>query len=111
MHDIAFIPISALHGDNVVERSEAMPWYGGLALLEHLETVEVAADRNLSELRFPVQYVIRDGESDYRGYAGQVAGGVLRPGDEVLVLPAERVSTDRVDRHPRRAARRGRSRR
>ena len=93
VHDTAFVPISALRGDNVVERSEAMPWYGGLALLEHLETVEVEADRNLSELRFPVQYVIRDGESDYRGYAGQVAGGVLRPGDEVLVLPSERAST------------------
>jgi bifunctional enzyme CysN/CysC len=93
VRDTAFVPISALRGDNVVERSEAMPWYGGLALLEHLETVEIEADRNLSELRFPVQYVIRDGESDYRGYAGQVAGGVLRPGDEVLVLPSERVST------------------
>jgi len=93
VHDTAFVPISALLGDNVVERSEAMPWYGGLALLEHLESVEVQADRNLSELRFPVQYVIRDGESDYRGYAGQVAGGVLRPGDEVLVLPSERITT------------------
>ena len=93
VRDTAFVPISALRGDNVVDRSEAMPWYGGLALLEHLETVEVEADRNLSELRFPVQYVIRDGDSDYRGYAGQVAGGVLRPGDEVLVLPSERVST------------------
>jgi bifunctional enzyme CysN/CysC len=93
VHDTAFVPISALRGDNVVERSEAMPWYGGLALLEHLETVEVQADRNLSELRFPVQYVIRDGESDYRGYAGQVAGGILRPGDEVLVLPSERQTT------------------
>jgi bifunctional enzyme CysN/CysC len=93
VRDTAFVPISALRGDNVVERSDAMPWYGGLPLLEHLETVEVEADRNLDELRFPVQYVIRDGESDYRGYAGQVAGGVLRPGDEVLVLPSERVST------------------
>src|SRR5512132_2130279 len=62
-------------------------------LREHLETVAIEADRNLDELRFPVQYVIRDGESDYRGYAGQVAGGVLRPGDEVLVLPSERVTT------------------
>ena len=93
VRDTAFVPISALRGDNVVERSEAMPWYGGLPLLEHLETVEVEADRNLTELRFPVQYVIRDGASDYRGYAGQVAGGVLRPGDEVLVLPSERAST------------------
>jgi sulfate adenylyltransferase large subunit len=91
--DTAFVPLSALRGDNVVERSTAMPWYGGLPLLEHLETVEIEADRNLDELRFPVQYVIRDAESDYRGYAGQMAGGVLRPGDEVLVLPSERVTT------------------
>ena len=93
VRDTAFVPISALRGDNVVEPSEAMPWYGGLALLEYLETVEIEADRNLDELRFPVQYVIREGASDYRGYAGQVAGGVLRPGDEVLVLPSERVTT------------------
>jgi sulfate adenylyltransferase subunit 1 len=93
VRDTAFVPISALRGDNVVEPSEAMPWYGGLPLLEYLETVEIEADRNLDELRFPVQYVIRDGASDYRGYAGQVAGGVLRPGDEVLVLPSERVTT------------------
>src|SRR4029453_8341443 len=64
-----------------------------LGPLEHLETVEVQAGRNLEELRFPVQYVIRDGDSDYRGYAGQLAGGVLRPGDEVLVLPSERATT------------------
>ncbi len=93
VRDIAYVPLSALRGDNVVERSDAMPWYGGLPLLEHLETVAIEADRNLDELRFPVQYVIRDGESDYRGYAGQVGGGVLRPGDEVLVLPSERVTT------------------
>jgi bifunctional enzyme CysN/CysC len=93
VRDTAFVPISALRGDNVVKRSGAMPWYGGVALLEHLETVEIEADRNLDELRFPVQYVIRDGASDYRGYAGQLAGGVLRPGDEVLVLPSERVTT------------------
>jgi bifunctional enzyme CysN/CysC len=65
-----------------------MGWYGGLPLLEHLETVEVAADRNLDELRFPVQYVIRDHRTDYRGYAGRIASGVVRPGDEVLVLPS-----------------------
>jgi bifunctional enzyme CysN/CysC len=91
--DVAYIPMSALHGDNVVDRSEAMPWYGGLALLDHLETVQVAADRNLDELRFPVQYVIRDHDSDYRGYAGQLAGGIVRPGDEVLVLPYGRTTT------------------
>ena len=91
--DVAYVPLSALRGDNVVERSDAMPWYGGLALLEHLESIEIESDRNFDELRLPVQYVIRDGASDYRGYAGQVAGGVLRPGDEVLVLPSERVTT------------------
>ncbi|HEY7621273.1 MAG TPA: GTP-binding protein [Solirubrobacteraceae bacterium] len=93
VRDVAYVPLSALRGDNVVERSEAMPWYGGLPLLEHLETVSIEADRDLDELRFPVQYVIRDGESDYRGYAGQLAGGVLKPGDEVLVLPSGRVTT------------------
>jgi sulfate adenylyltransferase large subunit len=93
VRDVAYVPISALRGDNVVERSEAMAWYGGLPLLEHLETVAIEADRNLDELRFPVQYVVRDGASDYRGYAGQVAGGVLRAGEEVLVLPSERRTT------------------
>jgi bifunctional enzyme CysN/CysC len=91
--DVAFIPISALQGDNVVDRSAAMGWYGGLPLLEHLETVQVAADRNLDELRFPVQYVIRDHASDYRGYAGRISSGVVRPGDEVLVLPTGRTTT------------------
>jgi bifunctional enzyme CysN/CysC len=91
--DVAYVPISALLGDNVVERSDAMPWYAGLSLLEQLETVEIEADRNLEEVRFPVQYVIRDGASDYRGYGGQIGGGVLRPGDEVLVLPSAQTST------------------
>jgi bifunctional enzyme CysN/CysC len=89
--DLSFIPISALHGDNVVQRSARMPWYDGPPLLHHLEHVEVAADRNLDDPRFPVQYAIRprdDARRDYRGYAGSVAGGVLRPGDEVVVLPA-----------------------
>src|SRR6202011_2526858 len=81
--DITFIPISALQGDNVVDRSWAMPWYGGAPLLYHLEHVVIAPDRNLADVRFPVQWVIRpmsDEHHDYRGYAGQVAGGVLRPG-------------------------------
>src|SRR3954453_334019 len=95
VHDIAFIPLSALHGDNVVERSAAMGWYAGLPLLEHLETVAIAAARTLDELRLPVQYVIRDHASDYRGYAGRIASGVVRPGDEVLVLPSG--STTRVE--------------
>ncbi|MGH2917958.1 MAG: sulfate adenylyltransferase subunit 1 [Solirubrobacteraceae bacterium] len=86
--DIAFIPVSAKYGDNVVDASENMPWYGGVPLLEQLESVQVADDRNLSDARFPIQWVIRDHDSDYRGYAGQVASGILRPGDEVLVLPS-----------------------
>jgi sulfate adenylyltransferase subunit 1 len=92
--DVAFIPISALYGDNIVERSAAMPWYLGPALLHHLENVHIASDRNLIDVRFPVQCVIRPNQAtdpglhDYRGYAGQVAGGVLRPGDEVLHLPS-----------------------
>jgi bifunctional enzyme CysN/CysC len=89
--DVTFIPLSALQGDNVVDRSDRMPWYAGLPLLEHLETVHIAEDRNLVDMRFPVQYVIRpmsDAHHDYRGYAGQVAGGVLRAGDDVVVLPS-----------------------
>jgi sulfate adenylyltransferase large subunit len=89
--DITFIPISALHGDNVVDRSDKMPWYGGPPVLYHLEHVVIATDRNLADVRFPIQWVIRpmdDAHHDYRGYAGQVAAGVLRPGDEVMVLPS-----------------------
>jgi bifunctional enzyme CysN/CysC len=92
--DLTFIPISALHGDNVVDRSANMPWYDGPSLLHHLEHVHIASDRNMIDVRFPVQYVIRPHAStdaelhDYRGYAGQVAGGVLKPGDEVLHLPS-----------------------
>ena len=92
--DLTFVPISALHGDNVVDRSANMPWYDGPSLLHHLEHVHIASDRNLIDVRFPVQYVIRPQAAtdaalhDYRGYAGQVAGGVLKPGDEVLHLPS-----------------------
>jgi bifunctional enzyme CysN/CysC len=89
--ELTFIPISALHGDNVVRRSQKMPWYEGASLLHHLEDVHTASDRNLIDARFPVQYVIRplsDKWHDYRGYAGQMVGGVLRPGDEVSVLPS-----------------------
>ncbi|MBV8998023.1 MAG: sulfate adenylyltransferase, partial [Solirubrobacterales bacterium] len=88
--DVTFIPISALHGDNVVNRSLVMPWYDGPPLLWHLEHVVIATDRNLAEVRFPIQWVIRpnnDDHHDYRGYAGTIAGGVLHPGDDVLVLP------------------------
>jgi sulfate adenylyltransferase large subunit len=89
--DLHVIPISALTGDNVVDGSENMPWYEGPALLEWLESVEIANDRNLDARRFPVQWVIRPmsvEHPDYRGYAGSVAGGVWRPGDEVVVLPS-----------------------
>jgi bifunctional enzyme CysN/CysC len=89
--DLSFVPISALHGDNVVHRSQNMPWYDGSSLLHHLEDVHIASDRNLIDSRFPVQYVIRPQSTahhDYRGYAGTVAGGVLKPGDEVVVLPS-----------------------
>ncbi|HEY2793995.1 MAG TPA: sulfate adenylyltransferase subunit CysN [Micromonosporaceae bacterium] len=89
--DLAVIPISALNGDNIVSRSETMPWYQGPSLLHHLEHVHIGSDRNLVDVRFPVQYVIRPQSSivtDYRGYAGQVASGVLKPGDEVMVLPS-----------------------
>jgi len=85
--DICFIPVSALLGDNVVTKSVRMPWYDGPTLLGHLETVHVASDRNFSEMRFPVQLVLRPNQH-FRGYAGQVASGVLRPGDAVLVLPS-----------------------
>ncbi len=91
IRDLVTIPISALNGDNVVTRSENSPWYAGSSLLHHLEHVHVASDRNLIDVRFPVQYVIRPQTKehhDYRGYAGQVAGGVMKPGDTVTVLPS-----------------------
>ncbi|MEA3019307.1 MAG: bifunctional enzyme CysN/CysC, partial [Actinomycetota bacterium] len=96
VHDLTFIPVSALHGDNVVHRSLNMPWYEGTSLLHHLEEVHIASDRNLIDVRFPVQYVIRprnDEFHDYRGYAGQIAGGVLKAGDEIVVLPSGFTST------------------
>ncbi len=100
LRDVQVIPMSALRGDNVVERGpegeNAMPWYDGPTLLEHLETVEIAGDRDLDHRRFPVQWVIRpisDEHHDYRGYAGQVAGGVWQAGDDVIVLPSGRRSS------------------
>jgi bifunctional enzyme CysN/CysC len=89
--DLSFIPVSALHGDNIVQHSPNTPWYEGPTLLHHLEHVYIGSDRNLIDARFPVQYVIRPmshEHHDYRGYAGQVASGIFRPGDEVLVLPS-----------------------
>ncbi|MGK5679299.1 sulfate adenylyltransferase subunit CysN [Actinoplanes sp. URMC 104] len=94
--DLTIIPVSALNGDNIASRSEKSPWYDGPSLLHHLEHVHIASDRNLVDVRFPVQYVIRPQSTtvtDYRGYAGQVASGVLKPGDEVMVLPSGMTST------------------
>jgi bifunctional enzyme CysN/CysC len=94
--DLTIIPISALNGDNIASRSQNSPWYEGPSLLHHLEHVHIASDRNLVDVRFPVQYVIRPQSTtvtDYRGYAGQVASGVLKPGDEVMVLPSGLTST------------------
>ena len=89
--DIHFVPISALHGDNVVDRSTNMDWYEGSTLLHLLENVHIGSDHNHVDCRFPVQYVVRPQSKeypDYRGYAGRVAGGVFKPGDEVMVLPS-----------------------
>ena len=91
VQDIQFVPISALHGDNVVNRSKNMDWYQGSTLLNLLETVHIASDHNHIDCRMPVQYVIRphsDEFHDYRGYAGRIAGGVFKPGDDVVVLPS-----------------------
>ena len=93
--DLAFVPISALEGDNVVTRSPNMPWFEGQPLLGHLEEVHIASDRNLVDNRFPVQYVIRpqtEEHRDYRGFAGSVVGGIFSTGDEVMVLPSRRKS-------------------
>jgi sulfate adenylyltransferase subunit 1 len=89
--DVRFIPISALNGDNVVNRSENMPWYEGSTLLHELETMHIGSDQNHIDCRFPVQTVIRphnDEHHDFRGYAGRIVGGVYKPGDDVLVLPS-----------------------
>jgi len=89
--DLRFVPVSALQGDNVVGHSTRMPWYHGPSVLELLEEIHVASDRNLVDCRFPVQYVIRPHtmeHQDYRGYAGQIAGGTWRVGDEVVALPS-----------------------
>ena len=94
--DLTVLPVSALLGDNVVSRSEHMPWFEGSSLLHHLENVHIASDRNLVDARFPVQFVIRphqDRHHDFRGYAGQVAGGIFKPGDEVMVLPSGLTTT------------------
>lgn len=89
--DVRFFPISALKGDNVVDLSDKMPWYHGKSVLEHLEKIHIASDRNYSDLRFPVQYVVRP-SLDYRGFASQVASGIISKGDEVMVLPSRKKS-------------------
>jgi len=89
--DLHFIPISALHGDNVVKKSARMPWFGDSSLLHYLETVHIASDRNMTEFRFPVQLAMRP-DAQFRGYAGQVASGVVRPGDAVMALPSGRTT-------------------
>jgi sulfate adenylyltransferase subunit 1 len=98
---VQVIPVSALVGDNIVERSDRTAWYTGPTLLEHLETVPVEPDPHHVAFRFPVQYVIRPRTAqfpDYRGYAGQIAAGTIRPGDEVIVLPTGKQSTiERID--------------
>jgi sulfate adenylyltransferase subunit 1 len=101
VNDVTFIPISALKGDNIVDRSKTMDWYDGTTLLYYLENVHIGSDHNLIDTRFPVQYVIRpyhDDYHDYRGYAGRVAGGILRKGDKVMVLPSGFSSTiEKID--------------
>ena len=89
LRDIHFVPISALRGDNIIDRSEKTPWYQASPILQHLETVHIASDRNLVDFRFVVQYVIRP-DLNFRGYAGSVVSGMLRVGDEVIVLPSQR---------------------
>ena len=91
IHDITFIPVSALKGENVVEKSDKMSWYDGPSLLHHLERVHVSQDRNLIDTRFPVQYVIRP-HQDFRGFAGRMISGTLRPGEEIVVLPSGKSS-------------------
>src|SRR5690606_6871110 len=89
--DVSFIPVSALLGDNVVDRSSKMSWYQGPTLLYRLENVHISSDYNQIDCRFPVQYVIRPQKTefhDYRGYAGRVAGGVFKKGDDVMVMPS-----------------------
>ncbi|HEY3387454.1 MAG TPA: sulfate adenylyltransferase subunit CysN [Saprospiraceae bacterium] len=91
VHDVSFIPVSALKGDNIVDRSENMPWYQGSTLLYYLENVHIASDYNFIDCRFPVQYIVRpynDDYHDYRGYAGRIAGGIFKRGDEVMLLPS-----------------------
>lgn len=103
IHDLRFMPVSALLGDNVVERSENMGWYHGPTVMELLEEIHVGSDENMIDVRFPVQYVVRPHRlehQDFRGYAGTVAGGLMKPGDEVMVLPSGFTTTIKsIDTH------------
>ncbi len=89
--DLNFIPLSALKGDNVVELSEKTPWYHGQSMLEFLETVHVSSDRNYEDFRFPVQYVIRP-DLNFRGFAGNIASGIIKPGEKIIALPSRKES-------------------
>lgn len=89
--EITFIPLSALKGENVVNISDKMPWYHGKAVLEHLETVHIASDRNLQDFRFPVQFVLRP-SIDFRGFSGKISAGIIRKGDEVMAMPSRKTS-------------------
>jgi bifunctional enzyme CysN/CysC len=92
IHDIVYIPVSALKGDNIVTKSKKMPWYEGTPLLHYLENIHVTADRNLVDFRFPVQYVIRP-HLDFRGFAGKIVSGTITPGEEVVILPSGKSSS------------------
>lgn len=102
--DVQCIPLSALEGDNVVEKSDRTPWYEGPALLEFLETVHIGNDHNLNDFRYPVQYVLRP-NLDFRGFCGKVASGVIRKGDEVVALPSGKRSHIKKHRDLRRRTR------
>jgi adenylyl-sulfate kinase len=91
LHDVRFFPMSALKGENVVELSDKMPWYHGKSMLEYLETIHITSDRNFSDLRYPVQYVVRP-SLDYRGFSGKVSSGIVQKGDELMVLPSRKTS-------------------
>lgn len=97
---VTYIPISALHGDNVVTKSERMPWYNGTTLLHHLEHVNAGSRRNLIDFRFPVQYTIRP-DQDFRGYAGRIASGTIKTGEAVLILPSQKMNTIAEIRSPK----------
>ena len=91
MEHVTFIPISALKGDNVVENSEKMPWYHGNSMLQFMENVHISSDRNFTDMRYPVQYVLRP-DIAFRGFSGAVASGIISKGDDIVVLPSLKTS-------------------